>query len=513
MSAVRVCLRPLARKAGLTCNGRSGPLGRREVGNEGQTAKKSAFRSIPSLQLASLGRLGYTLATVLVASFIVSACAGPSQSEPGKATFASAGTIWSVRDWSADFTATRARDTAGFSLAGHPLDVAFTPDGGAWGVGEFGMQATRAQGSTLTKHNIPLKTYVQDGQLVGWTQPFQSLANGQAASSSDLGESVLSAAGAVWVAQGGGQEKSLTDNASILTRISTSTGESCAIPIPGDNVNLIGLAHDTKRNRIYFATSEGEGSRLGWVKASGLKTRCQNGLDYGGNPTLSAEENAALRANAQTVVDSLKCTPSQDLSIATNCVHMVPTPMPTGAAHLTYDATGDALWMTNWGDRKLRRFNPNTGNIATYAAPPASEGVALPLPWQIASNATHVFMNEYNGNRLLAYNKVAKTWAVVPTPTDALGVESSQVQTHSITLAGDRLWFTVSDEDGNAKTAVGWVDVKRWAAGAPIGVLYTGFESLPGDAHSFRGLDVNAAGTVALADSLARSTVLLEVRN
>jgi hypothetical protein len=171
--------------------------------------------------------------------------------------------------------------------------------------------------------------------------------------------------------------------------------------------------------------------------------------------------------------------------------------------------------MTNWGDRNLRQYRPATGVLITHQAPTSPYGGPGfgAMPWQIAVNATHVFMNEYNGNRLLAYSKVARTWSAIDTPVDLLGVDASQVQTHSLVLVAGNLWFTISDEDGEHATAVGRVVASQWAAGTPKGVLYTGWESLPGAGHSFRGVDVSPSGVVALADALDRSTLMLEARS
>ncbi len=471
-----------------------------------------------------------TIAAALIALGTMTACTADTGSTVEQdSPVSTPPATWTTAPFTADFTATQSSPTNGF-FAGQGLDVAFDKTGAAWGIGEFAMHATRAQGSTATTHQLPLKSY---GNWQ-WTKPFRSLLNGgQHSESSDLGESVIVASGAVWFAQGGGQQAGLTDNHSILTRMSTTAPyAACQIPIPGDNQHLIGLAHDTKRNRIWFATSEGpDGSKLGWVKASGLGTRCQNGLDYGGNPALTVEENDTLRASAQVTVNSLRCTPTQDLSAATNCVHMVDVSMPTGAAHLAYDVAGDALWMTNWADRKLRRFEPATGVLTGYPAPsspytgPTFFGAT---PWQIAANATHVFVNEYAGHRLLAFDKAAGTWSAIDVPLDLLGVDPLDVQTHSLTLRGDSLWFTVANEGssagvaakaslsgansvGEGRTAAGRVSLSSWAAGSPQATLYT-FDSLPGS-HSFRGIDVNAAGQIALADAPDHATVVLTPRS
>ncbi|WP_154402730.1 hypothetical protein [Nocardioides speluncae] len=455
--------------------------------------------------------VGGSFAALTSAGLFGAGCASaqaPAATVP-TAPVAVAPATWTERDWSADFTATPVRPANGF-FAGQGLDVAFDQMGAAWGIGEFAMQATRAKGDAATTHQLPIKAY---GNWQ-WTKPFRSLLNGgQRSESSDLGESVIYAAGAVWIAQGGGQDAGLTQNHSILTRISTTAPyTACQIPIPGDNQHLIGLAHDTKRNRVYFATSEGpDGSNLGWVKAGGLGPRCQNGLDYGGNPALTATQNAALAVAAQQTIDGLRCTSAQDATATGNCVHVEPVSMPTGAAHLAYDAASDSLWSTNWADRVLRQYELASRTLLTHTAPESPyTGPALfgATPWQIAANATHVFMTEYNGHRLLSFEKATGTWSAIETPLDLLGVDGLDVQTHSLTLSGDSLWFTVADEEHGVATAVGRVSVSGWAAGTPHGVLYSGW----GEGHSFRGVDVSPTGAVALADAPDGATLLLTPR-
>lgn len=419
-------------------------------------------------------------------------------------------TTWTTTTWSDDLTVVgryQLNHAPAVDFVGHPLDVAIGTFGTSWTVGEFGMQLARGSGaSTVTRVNVPLKTYVNaSGTLTGWTEPFASTWGGHA-SASELGESIVAAGSSVWAAQGGQQSSTAIQyNHSLLTRVSTTAPyATCAVPLPGDNNEVIGLAYDSSRDRIWFAESAGDHlasgshSTIGWVKASGLGSRCQNTLDYGGNPALTPAANAFQQALAQGTINGLQCNVMQESMSTGDCVHIVTSSLPSGATHLTYDATSDALWMTNWYDRKLRKVSLPSGAITTYDAPDAT--VSLPVTWQIAANSTAVFVNEYNGNRILRFDKAAATWASIEVPTTTLAGagQGGNVQTHSIALSGDELWFTVSDEDFTpGVTAIGKIDVSSWASGSATGVLYTGWSSLPmqstapaGNKHSFRGIDV-----------------------
>lgn len=445
-------------------------------------------------------------------------------------------TDWRESDWASYFTADRAwqRPATQIDFAGHPLDVTFDNTGAIWGIGEFGLQTTRTDGGALSRHNLPIKVYLKgdsddpndDPDIWDWTKPFSS-AFFPHASGSDLAESIISAGPNVWAAYGGEQDHTEADNHSILARYPTDDPhnfwKACAVPLPGDNNEVIGLAYDSNRDRVWFAESEGDHRQgsgkyttIGWVKASGLGSRCQNELDFGGRPApVTDAENDAMRASAQQTVNSLQCTASQESDPAANCVHIIGgTGIPSGGTHLEYDASSDALWMTNWCDRKLRKYSIGSGTWATFNPPPPVDGSGTICPkgvaWQIAANSTHIFFNEYEGNRVLRFAKSSGEWSIIEIP-----VPQWYLQVHSITLSGNRLWFTVSDEDYNSNTKIGYIELDKWDSGA-AGVIYNGWGSLsmradqkPGNKHSFRGIDIGPGGKVALADHGDMATVIL----
>lgn len=439
------------------------------------------------------------------------------------------GTDWDHEtDWSTSFTAdqTRLRPANQIDFAGHPLDVTFDNTGAVWGIGEFGLQATRTSNGVLTKHNLPIKVYLtHSDEIKDWTKPFTAAwfraltPDDPYASGSDLAESIVSTGSSVWAAYGGEQNYQAVNNHSILARYPTDDPHNyvkwCAVPLPGDNNEVIGLAFDSKRNRVWFVESEGDHRQgavshttIGWVKEAGLGGRCQNELDFGGDPRLTRSQNDTLRASAQQTVNSLQCTTAQQSDPDANCVHIIGgTGIPSGGTHIEYDAGADALWMTNWFDRKLRKYSIATGTWTTYAAPAPT--TALPVAWQVATNGTHVFFNEYEGNRILRFTKSTGEWSIIELPV------ANNVETHSIALSGSKLWFTISDEDYDLNTEIGNIDLASWDTGAR-GVHYSGWQSLPmhpdqkpGNEHSFRGIDVGPGGRIALADHGDMATVIL----
>lgn len=479
----------------------------------------------PRISRAFASFLTIVLCLLLAAYASVQPDAQANPTSPG-ATDPALNASWVQEPWSSAFTASRAHllPAPQTELAGQPLDISFDNAGAAWAIGEFGFQTTRTVGGTVTRHSLPIKTYLTNDtppQILGWTKPFSSYFAPHS-STSDLAESITTAGSNVWAAYGGEQDGGATDNHSILARYATDDphnwGKWCAVPLPGDNNEVIGLAYDSKRGRVWFAESEGDHRQgsgayttIGWVKSSGLGSRCQNELDFGGHPDLSESQNDALRASAQQTVNSLQCTAAQDSDPNADCVHIIAgTGVPSGGTHIEYDPYSDALWMTNWCDRKLRKFSIESGSwAAPINAPPPKVPTSGICPygvaWQVAVNGTHVFFNEYEGNRILRYTKSTGAWSVFDIPVN------DNVETHSIRLRGTKLWFTVSDEDYNASTNVGYIDL---AGGSHK--LYTNWDSLPmnpsqapGNKHSFRGIDVGPGGKIALADHGDMATVIL----
>lgn len=459
------------------------------------------------------------------AALVLASTTGPVDAEEPSVS-ASAADSFAFQSWTTAFAAGQARQLPAGSIdfAGHPLDVTFDSAGRVWGIGEFSLQTPWVSGTTVNREALPMKVYVDAaGQLRDWSKPFRDW-QGNLSAGSSLGESVIRAGSTVWAAYGGSQGSALTDNHSILVRYDSTTATasnpgwaaSCAIPLPGDNNEVIGLAYDATRGRVWFVESEGDNrvgggvapyATVGWVKVAGLGSRCQNTLDYGGDSTRSIAWNQARRDEAQATMDGLQCTAAQDSNAAANCVHIVAgTDLGSGAAHVAYDAGAGALWITNWYDSSLWKFSIANETFTRHAAPAPPEDLPdgeLATAWQIAVNGTHVYVNEYEGSRILRFTKATGAWSVVDIPSDGW-----QREVHSIALEGSKLWFTLSDENYNSQTAIGYVDLTAWSS-AQKGTIYQGWGSLPmlaanqsaGNRHSFRGIEVNPAGTrIALAD-------------
>ena len=416
---------------------------------------------------------------------------------------------WKTQRWSSAFKAKsyRLAPAPQIDFAGHPLDVEYDRYGAAWTVGEFGQQLTRIAGGKLTRINVPRGGGLSEPHASSW---------GGHSTSSELVEAVEVAGDSVWATYGGTQNATAPlSNHSLLVRVSTRAPFStCVVPLPGGNNEVIGLAYDPKRKRVYFAEAEGDHlvsgaySKIGWVKASGLGSRCQNNLNYGRG------EDAATRARAQASINGLACTPAQERSATANCVHTVTRSMPTGAAHLSYDAFSDALWVSNWARDVLTKIDLKTNNVSTYPLP--SSGMDWPLSWRLAVERDAVYLNQYNANRLLRFDKRTAKWSTITVPVAKMGGSPSSVQTHSIIVAQGRLYFTIGDEDyAPGKTALGYVDLAQWKAGRTAGVLYTGWETLPmhrnapaKNEHSLRGLAMRGK-TLAVTDHGDMATVVL----
>src|SRR5262249_19078857 len=128
-----------------------------------------------------------------------------------------------------------------------------------------------------------------------------------------------------------------------------------------------------------------------------------------------------------------------------------------------------------------------------------------------------VYVSEFADNQLLRFDKnipnPTTRCATLVTGTNPcmseilLPMLDPHVDAHSIALVGGRLWFTMANDlsgtDPNS-ALFGYVDTSTWAAGTPRGVYFTNLANLgihrANQHHSFRGIDVTAAGRVALAD-------------
>lgn len=437
---------------------------------------------------------------------------------------------WTTRDWNDDFTG-EAIDTGVHPGSGSPLDVNFDSAGDVWVLGEFTTGVVRASQGSTEFFEAPLqKVWDQaKGQYVP-SKPYGSLfSSGSKTHVSGAGERVIDTGAAVWFTHGGTSASS--DNYTRLIRFDRNATDDpttddderlCAVHVPGAGAEGYGLAYDSASNRVWFSAQRvfegsGTGSQsdvVGWVIDG--EQPCNNSLNYD-DPAQVAAADAANTCDTESQVD---------------CVHQVPLPEGTGApAHLAVDNASGYLWIVDFTGQYLNRMSLTTGAIESFALPaPTRPGIFGMFPWQIRVDGDAVYMGAYGDSRLIRFDKTVPNPAtacadlvdgqnpcisVIPVP-----MQDPEVNIHSIALHGDRLYFTVANETGNPRTPdasyFGYVDVDAWAAGTPTGVVYTGFGTLgpadplgEGTHHSFRGIEVNAAGVVALADMRYRNVDLL----
>jgi len=460
---------------------------------------------------------------------------------------------WTTTNWQHVFAA-RTYDDAVRPATGEPLDITFDAAGGIWQVGEFSQAIAHAQGNTLTDDVSPVAsdpnpvsgTDVSVGEFAATISPSSDgaltvadmgvdRAAGTAAdrarstkpyamdmfgldvgsSTSALGERVIDTGSAVWYTQGGELfYNGIHANHSTLIKVTYRNGHAssvapdggvCAIAVPGDNNQVIGIAYDRSTNRVWFTESHaGRTSALDWFVDDG-SIPCDNHLNYS-NPNDVAAVAAANHCTSAT---------------QTGCIHQIVLPASAGTAgHLTIDPSNGDVWFVDFSGRVLDRYPHNGGAVQSFPLPASvSPSMFNGFPWQIQVDANAVYLNEYSDNMLLRFDKtVADPTTRCVTLTDGMNpciaelflpMPGPDTYAHSIALVGHKLWFTIANEsdgptDPNGST-FGYLDTASWAAGAPTGTYFDDFTTLgtapPNAHHCFRGIAVTASGNVAIADS------------
>jgi hypothetical protein len=190
---------------------------------------------------------------------------------------------WSSRSWTDDFTA-KHYDTQARPTTGDALDVVIDSAGGIWQIGEFSSGIAHVAGE-ITHHDVPTaRTFNSSTGLYEKVKPFgSSLFGVHNVPYTELGERVIEAGSAIWFTQGGGLLFSGTGNYSRLVRFDRNGVDSpatpdddrmCAIHVPGDNSEVIGISWDGQR--IWFL--EGTRGVLGWFDPATWQWPCNNFL-------------------------------------------------------------------------------------------------------------------------------------------------------------------------------------------------------------------------------------------
>ncbi|MGO9876796.1 MAG: hypothetical protein ACLPVY_23725 [Acidimicrobiia bacterium] len=457
---------------------------------------------------------------------------------------------WTTTPWENAFTARTYNDSVRPST-GDPLDVTFDSTGDIWQVGEFSQAIAHVHNGTLTDSVSPVGqalhrtagadaplahagaaiAQVQDGSLTkhdssivrtpnsapripGPLRPYAIRMFGidSPTSTSVLGERVIDTGSAVWYTQGGELfYDGIHPNHSTLIKVDYRGHDNptddpvCAIDVPGDNNQVIGIAYDPTTNRVWFTESHaGHGSALDWFVDNG-SIPCDNHLNYS-NPSDVAAVSAANHCTVAT---------------ETGCIHQIDLPTTAGlAGHITIDTFSGYAWFVDFTGRELDRYPLKGGAVQSFPLPKSvSSSLFNGFPWEIQADANAVYLNEYSDNTLLRFDKtIANPTTRCATLTDGknpciselfLPMAGPDTNAHSIALVGNKLWFTIANEsngptDPNGST-FGYIDTTSWAAGTPTGTYFDNLTTLgtplPNAHQCFRGIAVTAAGNIALADS------------
>ncbi len=141
--------------------------------------------------------------------------------------------------------------------------------------------------------------------------------------------------------------------------------------IPGDNNLVIGIAFDTKRNRVWFTSAthnsevyleNGQTNHITGLVGSKLTSFDPERVPY--NDGTSIDYSSASK--------NLIC--KKDQSDAT-CYHEYPIPIFTPGfntgvpSHIAVDTSGNVWYATYWGSSYIGRLNPNNGAFTHYPLP------------------------------------------------------------------------------------------------------------------------------------------------
>lgn len=439
--------------------------------------------------------------------------------------------VWSTQSWSSAYNAS-SYDTTRVLGTGSPLDITVDSSGDVWSLGEFSTAIAQVHQGAVAGHEVPIgRTWTPSSGRYVPSQPFGNPLGANSASNvTALGERVIDTGSAIWFTQGGELFSTVGSggqplNHSRIVRFDRTGTDSpsteyddrlCAVHVPGDNNQVIGIDYDHATNRVYFVESHsGSGSgtsSLDWFVDDG-SVPCSNTLNY--------QDSAAVAAASAT---NLCATPSQ-----TGCIHRIDVPSSAGSlSHVTVDAASGYAWLVDFTGRVLSRYPLSGGSVESFPLPkPIGGGYFGGFPWQVRANANAVYLNEYGDNRLVRFDKSVANPTVACATLDANGANpcmsailvpmaGPDVNVHSIALTGDKLWFTVSNESGAPATldesTFGYVNLAAWANGTPTGVQFTGLATLgllgPNQHHAFRGIEVGSNGKVAVADMSGEVEVL-----
>ncbi len=281
----------------------------------------------------------------------------------------------------------------------------------------------------------------------------------------------------------------------------------CAYAVPGDRNQVLGLAWDPVRQRV-------------WAAESRLNLIAPNTFEPG---VLSSFRPAELACNNMydyrtPYTETSPVAPQRYCSTPTEtgCFRKYPAPASaTGVGQPVFDDMGtpanpddDVIWFSAVLG-SLVRFTIRTGTFTVYPLSRAPGGDPLaqtlgPLPWRIVTTADSVYLMESGDNDLVRLPKAragdAACQALVNGANPCLsevqlpivGHDQFQItQAHTIALDGNNLFFTVTSADLSMvepdNATIGYVDLPSWLAGRPIVNVISNMSRATSDPRPLRG--------------------------
>jgi streptogramin lyase len=250
------------------------------------------------------------------------------------------------------------------STNGMPLTLDLAIDGRVWLIEEYHLQLKSFTGDTPSKssaYTIPQATGGIFASRIG--SDARTLI-------SALGEDVdVAPDGSIWLTQGGGSfyDGAFLNTSRIVRFDPTKLTFSC-YPLPGDDVEVYGVAIDPARSMVWYA--EGD---------------LENGNAIGGFDPATALNNCNWNpyANPRPVYCDGTPTPG--------CHQRFELPPVRSPAHLVLDGAGD-IWFTEFWGNRIARIDPETGTLTELPLPTpivqAGPGIwAGSGPWELAFDA------------------------------------------------------------------------------------------------------------------------------
>lgn len=379
---------------------------------------------------------------------------------------------------------------------GSPLDVMFAPSGDLWTTGEFGSAMSRWNGTGVDAYDVPLLHKPDiNGRYVP-VNPFSLFGPSSNSRRSALVERVIWADDKVWFTQGGALFGPATGNHSRVLSFDPAATDLphtenderyCAVNVPNDGAEVVGLAYDGQR--IWYA--EGSFTRTPSVNSFDPdELPCDNLLDF-------SDPEALAGAVHQY------CTEPDDHG----CIRHIEIPGGSGVSNLEFDAEDGAIWATEFYAGAITRVDVSTAAVQRFPIPPSSRPGTFfgGAPWQLRIDEDYVYYLDYSDVDLVRFHKDTHEFEELHLPMSGIDLGG-----HSIELVGTKLWFTEGGRDSDG-AAVGYVDTADWGPG----VIYHGLSNLVDTSRaavgpaSPAGIAVRSDGTLAVADYFRRQVLLL----